>query len=171
MITGLFETAPPSGKSTFITPERLFTQADIEVFAALSGDHHPQHLDAGWAQQSRFGGLLAHGMLVLSGVIPLLPAAPENVVALRGVECTFKRPVRPGDRIHANVEVSEPTMLNATDGLVDVRIRGINQDDTTVLLAKIRILCTWPGEPDQGEVVDAHWSDVLGESVAGVVPL
>ena len=76
------------------------TEADLVSFAALTGDWHPQHADAEWAAAGRFGERVAHGMLVLSYAVGLVPFDPERVVALRGLDSvTFKRPVRIGDTI------------------------------------------------------------------------
>lgn len=43
--------------------ERTLTTQDIELFAVLSGDVNPQHLDAEYAASTRFHGVIAHGML------------------------------------------------------------------------------------------------------------
>ena len=43
--------------------ERTLTSQDIQLFALLSGDVNPQHLDAEFAASTRFHGVIAHGML------------------------------------------------------------------------------------------------------------
>ena len=45
------------------TYERTVTVADIEAFAAVSGDHNPVHLDDAYAKTTMFKGRVAHGML------------------------------------------------------------------------------------------------------------
>ena len=52
---------------------------------ALTGDWHPQHTDAEWAARAPFGERIAHGMLVVSCAVGLVPFDPERVVALRRV--------------------------------------------------------------------------------------
>ena len=42
--------------------ERTLTAADIQLFAAMSGDINPQHIDAEFAASTRFHGVIAHGM-------------------------------------------------------------------------------------------------------------
>lgn len=42
--------------------ERTLTHEDIQLFAVLSGDINPQHLDAEFAASTRFHGVIAHGM-------------------------------------------------------------------------------------------------------------
>ena len=74
----------PRGRaSASTTSGRTITESDLVSFAALTGDWHPQHADAAWAAASRFGERVAHGMLVLSYAVGLLPFDPERVVALR----------------------------------------------------------------------------------------
>ena len=51
---------------SFRTYGRTITESDLTGFAGLTGDHHPLHTDAEWAARSRFGGRIAHGMLLLS---------------------------------------------------------------------------------------------------------
>src|SRR5680860_1634481 len=84
----------------FVTYGRTITEADLTGFSGLTGDHHPLHTDSEWAGESRFGGRIAHGMLLLSYSVGLAPIDPERVVALRGFErVVFKRPVHIGDTI------------------------------------------------------------------------
>ena len=87
---------------------RTFTHEDVALFAALSGDHHPAHLDADYARGTRFGERVVHGMLTAS----LLSAANALLLGTPGaisVEQTlrFMRPVRIGDAITARSEVVE----------------------------------------------------------------
>ena len=82
----------------FASRGRTITESDLVSFSALTGDWHPQHADADWAAASQFGERIAHGMLVLSYAIGLLPIDPDRVVALRGIRgVIFKRPVPIGD--------------------------------------------------------------------------
>jgi len=55
--------------------ERTFSQADLDRFAALSGDHNPIHVDPEFAARARFGRTVAHGLLlntVLRGLVETL---------------------------------------------------------------------------------------------------
>ena len=122
--------------TTFTTPERVLTQDDISVFAALTGDHHPQHVDTGWAANSAFGGTIAHGLLVLSAAAGLVPFDPERVVALRRVDdVVFKRPVRPGDAIRV-----EGTIDQLRDpGIVGAKWRVVGPEGLCVR-ARVEVL-------------------------------
>lgn len=50
------------------TTTRVFTQADFDAFARLSGDDNPIHVDTAFAAQTRFGRTVAHGMLLYSAL-------------------------------------------------------------------------------------------------------
>jgi acyl dehydratase len=115
---------------------------DVLAFAALTGDRHPQHVDAEWAAESRFGEPIAHGLLVLSLAVGLLELDPERVVALRRVrDAVFKRPVKIGDVIRVEAETSGTHRVDAEHELVDTRLRIVNQDDQLLLRANLELLC------------------------------
>jgi 3-hydroxybutyryl-CoA dehydratase len=125
----------------FITQGRTVTESDITMFAALSGDTHPQHTDADWSARSRFGERIAHGMLVLSYAVGLMPFEPDRVVALRRVaDSAFKRPVRIGDTIHVEGEVKDKTELDPEHGLVTCRWRILNDAGTLVARATVEVV-------------------------------
>src|SRR4051812_50058302 len=85
----------------FVTRGRTVTEADVVSFASLTGDMHPQHTDRAWAASSLFGERVAHGMLVASFAIGMLPLDPSRGIALRSVrDAGFKRPVVIGARLH-----------------------------------------------------------------------
>ena len=108
----------------FSTRGRTITESDVVAFAAQTGDWHPQHSDAEWAASSQFGERIAHGMLVLSYAVGLVPFDPDRVLALRRVaDAVFKRPVRLGDTISVRGSV-ESCAPDRTELAVD---RGTHQ--------------------------------------------
>ena len=125
----------------FTTRGRTIGEADITGFATLTGDTHPQHTDAEWAAGSRFGERIAHGLLVLSYSAGLVPFDPERVVALRRVrDAVFKQPVRVGDTIHVEGEITSRTELDTAHGLVETRWRVMNQRGKLVLRATVEVV-------------------------------
>ncbi len=125
----------------FVTRGRTITETDLVSFATLTGDHHPLHTDAEWAAESEFNGRIAHGMLLLSYSVGLVPLDPDQVLALRGFErVAFKRPVRIGDTIHVEGELESKKELDALSGLVVLNWKLVNQRAETVALAKVRVL-------------------------------
>jgi acyl dehydratase len=125
----------------FASRDRTVTEADVGSFAALTGDWHPQHADASWAESSVFGERIAHGMLIVSFAIGLVPFDPDRVVALRRVaDATFKRPVRLGDTIHVVGGVAELRELDDATGIVALAWKVLNQEGKTVCRARVEVL-------------------------------
>jgi len=84
----------------FATSPHVVSEREVLIFAALTGDHHPAHVDKDWAAAGPFGEQIAHGMLVMSMAVGLVPFDPERVIALRRVsDVVFRRPIKLGDRI------------------------------------------------------------------------
>ena len=84
------------------------TDRDIELFAEVSTDRNPVHLDDEYAHQTIFAGRIAHGMLtagLISAVIG--EQLPGHGTVYMGQSLTFMAPVRPGDVVTAEVEVLE----------------------------------------------------------------
>jgi acyl dehydratase len=134
--------------STFRSRGRTITEADLVSFSALTGDHHPLHTDAEWAAESEFNGRVAHGMLLLSYCVGLVPLDPARVMALRGFErIAFKRPVRIGDTIHVEGELESKKELDAAAGLVVFAWKIFNQRGESVAFAKIRVVWRRLPEP------------------------
>jgi 3-hydroxybutyryl-CoA dehydratase len=134
---------------TFATPGRTITETDVVSFGTLTGDLHPQHLDAAWAAESQFGHRIAHGMLVLSYAFGLVPLDPDRVVALRRVrDVVFKRPVALGDTIHVEGQIERVTALDETTGLVACTWNVKNQRGRLVVRASVEVLWRRGGAAD-----------------------
>jgi phosphate acetyltransferase len=87
---------------------RLVSRDDIELFAAVSGDLNPAHLDAAFAATDFFGHIVAHGMwtgALVSAVIGTRLPGPGTVYLEQ--ELRFLKPVAPGDVVTASVRVAE----------------------------------------------------------------
>jgi 3-hydroxybutyryl-CoA dehydratase len=139
------------GGERFVTRGRTITEADIVQFATLTGDMHPQHTDASWAAESRFGERIAHGMLVMSYAIGLVPLDPERVVALRRVtDVVFKHPVYIGDTIHVDGRIESLKPVDASHGLVEALWKIVTQRGRTVARARVELL--WRRSPVSAEL-------------------
>lgn len=82
------------------------TDRDIELFAEVSTDRNPVHLDDAYAQDTIFEGRIAHGMLtagLISAVIG--EQLPGHGTVYMGQSLKFLAPVRPGDVVEARVTV------------------------------------------------------------------
>lgn len=125
----------------FASRGRTVTEADVVGFAALTGDWHPQHSDAVWAADSPFGERIAHGMLVISLAVGLVPLDPDRVMALRRLgDVVFKRPVRLGDTLHVTGKVAELSPVNDEAGLVSFGWSIHNQHGQLVCRARVEVL-------------------------------
>ncbi len=88
--------------------ERTVTAADIDAFAAVSGDHNPVHLDEEFAKTTRFKGRIAHGMLGASFISTAIASKlPGPGTIYLGQTLSFKAPVRIGDKVEARVTIAE----------------------------------------------------------------
>lgn len=140
----------------FRSQGRTITEADLVSFAALTGDRHPLHTDAEWAAASEFGERIAHGSMVLSYCVGLVPFDPEWVLALRGFErVAFKRPVRIGDTVHVEGELESLREIDGITGLVVFVWRVVNQRGEAVVLAKARVVWRRQAEPALAPVAAA----------------
>jgi 3-hydroxybutyryl-CoA dehydratase len=87
---------------------RTVTEADIVLFAGVSGDTNPIHLNQGYAAGTMFKSRIAHGMLsaaYISAVLGTRLPGPGAVYVAQTLR--FKAPVRAGDTVTARVEVTE----------------------------------------------------------------
>lgn len=81
------------------------TQEMITGFAAVSGDHNPLHTDPSYAEP-RFGGVIAHGVLLVSFFSALLATElPGPGAVARSLNARFKSPAKPGDDVTVEVEI------------------------------------------------------------------
>lgn len=82
------------------------TDRDIELYAEVTTDRNPVHLDEAYARDTIFSGRIAHGMLtagLISAVIG--EQLPGHGTVYLGQSLAFRAPVRPGDIVRAEVEV------------------------------------------------------------------
>jgi enoyl-[acyl-carrier protein] reductase I len=116
----------------------VLTQRDIDLFAVVSGDVNPAHLDPEFAERSRFHGVIGHGMwggALISAVLGTRLPGPGTIYL--GQELRFKRPVRPGDAITARVTVRE---LRADKGIAVLDCECVNQFGETVISGSAEVL-------------------------------
>lgn len=85
---------------------KTITEADIVLFAGVSGDNNAIHINEEFAASTPFGGRIAHGFLtasVISAAIANRLPGPGTVYLSQ--QMSFRAPVRPGDTVHATVTV------------------------------------------------------------------
>ena len=84
------------------------TDEDIEMFATVSTDRNPVHLDDNYAMDTIFEGRIAHGMLTASLISAVIgEQLPGHGTVYLGQTLKFLAPVRPGDVVTADVTVMD----------------------------------------------------------------
>ena len=110
---------------------RLVTARDIELFTEISGDKNPLHYDEAVAKKTRFGGIVVQGGItsaILNAVVAEDLPGPGTVFLQ--VSWNFKAPVRPGDTITGEVEV---TKVREDKPITELNTRVLLEDGTVVL--------------------------------------
>ena len=121
----------------FVTPGREITAADIRVFADLTGDHNPIHVDPEFGAKSIFGTCISHGPMMVGitfGLLAKLDLLDGTIIALKAIEWSFNAPIKAGDTVHVVATVREVRASGrAPDrGTVTFAIEVINQDEAVV---------------------------------------
>jgi len=110
---------------------RLVADRDIELFTEISGDRNPLHYDQEAAKATRFGGIVVQGGVtsaILNAVVAEDLPGPGTVFLQ--VNWSFKAPVRPGDTITGEVEV---TSVREDKPITELSTRVLRDDGTVVL--------------------------------------
>jgi acyl dehydratase len=121
------------------SPGRTVTEADIVMFAALSGDWSELHTNAEYMKDSPFGERIAHGLLTLSIAYGLALRTrrkpPIDILAFLGIDkARFKVPVLIGDTVKVESEVIEarPSKSTPHAGILRFKNTVKNQRDESV---------------------------------------
>lgn len=89
---------------------KTISESDVYLFAGITGDHNPAHINEAASSQTPFGGRIAHGILsagLISAVLAMKLPGPGTIYL--GQELRFTKPVRFGDTVTATCTVSDLT--------------------------------------------------------------
>ena len=117
---------------------RTLTLQDIQAFAAVSGDTNPAHLDPDYANDTRFHGVIAHGMwggALISAVLGTQFPGPGTIYLQQDLH--FTRPVRIGDTLQVKVIVQDK---DPEKHHVTLQCEILNQHGETVLKGMARVI-------------------------------
>lgn len=117
---------------------RTLTLADIQAFAAVSGDTNPAHLDPEYANDTLFHGVIAHGMwggALISALLGTQFPGPGTIYLQQDLH--FSRPVRIGDTLSVSVTI---TAKDDAKKRVDMDCEVLNQNAERVLYGSARVL-------------------------------
>ena len=87
---------------------KTISESDVYLFAGITGDHNPAHVNEEASKQTAFGGRIVHGILsagLISAVLAMKLPGPGTIYL--GQELKFTKPVRFGDTVTATCTVSE----------------------------------------------------------------
>jgi 3-hydroxybutyryl-CoA dehydratase len=118
---------------------RTITDADVRLFANLTGDHNPVHLDADYAATTRFREPIAHGILT-SGLISAVIGTklPGLGAIYLNQTLKFTAPVFHGDTITASAEV---IAARPEKRILTLRTACVNQQGRTVIEGEAVVIC------------------------------
>lgn len=129
-----YDTLSLGDSATF---EKTLTEKELVLFAAVSGDVNPLHLDAEFAKTTMFREQIAHGMwsgsLISAALATTLPG-PGTIYM--GQELSFRRPVKLGDTLTVLLTVKEKKEKNVV--ILDCLVT--NQKDEKVVLGTATVI-------------------------------
>ncbi len=123
--------APLPAIGTQAALSRTITEDDILLFALVSGDHNPIHLDAEYAEKSLFGKRIAHGFLIgslISAVLGNDMPGPGSIYL--GQTMKFLAPIHIGDTVTVTVKV---VAIREDKRIITLHTDCTNQHGTLVL--------------------------------------
>ena len=106
---------------------KTISESDVYMYAGISGDFNPIHINKVKAQESIFGKQIVHGMLgasLISAVIAM--QLPGNGTIYMEQDCKFVAPMYIGDTLTASVEVSE--IIKKEKGIIKLISKEENQE-------------------------------------------
>ncbi|SFM54703.1 MaoC/PaaZ C-terminal domain-containing protein [Marinobacter zhejiangensis] len=119
------------------TFSRTLTENDLALFAAVSGDVNPVHLDSEFAKTTLFKERIAHGMwsgsLISAALATTLPG-PGTIYLEQNL--AFKRPVKLGDTLTVTLTVKEKLPKNRV--IIDCAV--CNQNDQVVVTGEAKVM-------------------------------
>lgn len=116
---------------------RTLTEDELVLFAAVSGDLNPVHLDPEFAAQSLFQERIAHGMWsgsLISAALATVMPGPGTIYLEQSL--SFKRPVKLDDTLTVHLKVASKDRKNRVVLSCDVR----NQNDEQVVVGDARVI-------------------------------
>ena len=119
--------------------ERVICLKDIETFSNLTGDKNPLHVDQSFAEKSKFGSRVAHGMLTSSFISTLIGVTlPGEGSIITNISLDFRKPVFIDDSLRTTIEVTKKIDLSKQ---VHFKIKICNQHSKVVISGIVKAIC------------------------------
>jgi len=117
---------------------KTITETDVYLYAGITGDFNPVHINEEYAKTTRFGSRVAHGGLVeglIAPVVGMKLPGPGTIALERSVR--FKAPTRIGDTITARATVAEK---NPDKNIVVMKCEWTNQKGELVMEGTVKVM-------------------------------
>lgn len=111
--------------------EKTISESDVYLFAGITGDLNPAHINQVQSEKTVFKGRIAHGILVtglISTALAMQLPGPGSIYISQSVK--FLAPVHIGDTVRAEVEITD---INAARNRVTLKTACFNQDGKQVI--------------------------------------
>ena len=119
--------------------ERVICLKDIETFSNLTGDKNPLHVDQSFAEKSKFGSRVAHGMLTSSFISTLIgETLPGEGSIITNISLDFRKPVFIDDSLRTTIEVTKKIDLLKQ---VHFKVKICNQHLEVVISGIVKAIC------------------------------
>jgi acyl dehydratase len=129
---------------SWVSPRRTITEADIVMFAAMTGDHNPIHTDEEFAKTTIFGGRILHGpagFAIATGLESRLGIKEGTAIAFLGMTWDLKGPIKIGDTIRVEQKVAgKRETKKPGQGIVFFHVALVNQRDEIVQEGEWKIM-------------------------------
>lgn len=122
----------------FVTPSRTVTEADVVLFAALTGDYNELHTSEEFGKNTQFGKRIAHGLLGLAvshGLLFRLGFLEGTAIAFLGLEnWKFEAPLFLGETIRVKARVADvkESKTKPDRGVIKFFLQILKQDGTVI---------------------------------------
>ena len=117
---------------------KTITEGDVGLYAGITGDFNPVHINDEYAKTTRFGGRIAHGGLIEGLIAPVLGMklpGPGTIAIERTVR--FKAPAKIGDTITASATVAEKILEK---NIVMMKVEWKNQRGDMVMEGTMKVM-------------------------------
>lgn len=118
--------------------QKTISESDVYLFAGISGDQNPAHINESYAAQTRFKTRIVHGILtggLISAVLGIHLPGPGTIYLEQSFH--FKAPTYIGDTVEATVEISE---ILEEKNIVRLTTTCVNQEGTVLLTGMATVM-------------------------------
>lgn len=111
---------------------KTISESDVYMFAGITGDFNPIHVNSEYAKNSIFSNRIVHGMLTSSLISTILGTKmPGEGTIFLEQNVKFKKPVYIGDTVRAEIVLSE--VINYEKGIIKFEDKIFNHDKQVVI--------------------------------------